>query len=298
MHTRGLALIALLGTFAMACNADAHGFAGKRFFPATLAVDDPFVSDEAGLMLSRRKLPNGDGTATDTTDLAVDAAKTITSRFAISIGTDYLHLHPDGANSSNGYANAVVGGKYLAYLDEQGETLLSLGANVELGGTGSPGVGASSTSTLSPTIYFGKGFGDLPESMQYLRPLAFTATFAPNLDTRRFNTQSVSTGLSMQYDIHYLQSFVKDFGWQAPFDRLIPLVEFPLETCTSSGCAGQTTGTINPGFIWVGKHFQLGLEASVPLNHASGSQTGVIAQIHFFIDDLYPHSLGTPLFGK
>ena len=24
----------------------AHGFAGQRFFPTTLAIDDPFVSDE------------------------------------------------------------------------------------------------------------------------------------------------------------------------------------------------------------------------------------------------------------
>src|SRR6476646_5026684 len=34
------------------CWADpsgAHGFAGKRFFPATLATDDPFVADELSL---------------------------------------------------------------------------------------------------------------------------------------------------------------------------------------------------------------------------------------------------------
>lgn len=28
--------------------AAAHGLAGKRFFPATLVVDDPFVADELG----------------------------------------------------------------------------------------------------------------------------------------------------------------------------------------------------------------------------------------------------------
>jgi hypothetical protein len=27
-----------------------HGFAGKRFFPATIGTDDPFVNDEAGLV--------------------------------------------------------------------------------------------------------------------------------------------------------------------------------------------------------------------------------------------------------
>src|SRR5512135_3300246 len=72
----------------------AHGFAGKRFFPATLAVDDPFVTDEAGMLVSNRRTPNGDGTSTDTTDLALDYAKSVTPRFALSVGTDYLHLKP------------------------------------------------------------------------------------------------------------------------------------------------------------------------------------------------------------
>ncbi len=29
-----------------------HGFAGKRFFLTTLAVDDPFVSDELSFLMS------------------------------------------------------------------------------------------------------------------------------------------------------------------------------------------------------------------------------------------------------
>ena len=32
----------------------AHGVIGKRFFPATLVVDDPFVSDELDLLKSTR----------------------------------------------------------------------------------------------------------------------------------------------------------------------------------------------------------------------------------------------------
>ena len=30
-------------------SAAAHGFAGKRFFPATISTDDPFVADELSL---------------------------------------------------------------------------------------------------------------------------------------------------------------------------------------------------------------------------------------------------------
>ena len=51
----------------------AHGFAGKRFFPATLVIEDPFVADELSLpTISYRKFPaNGDETATNETDFAV-----------------------------------------------------------------------------------------------------------------------------------------------------------------------------------------------------------------------------------
>ncbi len=31
------------------CPADAHGFAGERFFPATILTDDPSVADEMSL---------------------------------------------------------------------------------------------------------------------------------------------------------------------------------------------------------------------------------------------------------
>ena len=42
-----------VGTVALvltaAASAHAHGLAGKRFFPSTLTIDDPFVADELSL---------------------------------------------------------------------------------------------------------------------------------------------------------------------------------------------------------------------------------------------------------
>jgi hypothetical protein len=60
---------------------------------------------------------------------------------------------------------------------------------------------------------------------------------------------------------------------------------------------GRTTGTINPGLIWSGQYIQLAAEAIVPVNRASGHGVGFIGQLHFYIDDLFPHSLGRPIFG-
>ena len=59
---------------------------------------------------------------------------------------------------------------------------------------------------------------------------------------------------------------------------------------------GQTTGTVNPGFIWINRYGQLGIEAQIPVNRASGSHVGILVQAHIFFDDVAPTTLGKPLF--
>jgi hypothetical protein len=296
MNTGRLWLAATLTVVLLPDAVMAHGFAGKRFFPATMAVDDPFVADEAGMVISHQKAPNDDGTPTGTTAASVEYAKTLTPHFGVSVGATYLHQKPEGAATQNGFDNLEIGAKYLLHKSDAHETLVSIGANAELGGTGSSHVGANPHSTLSPALYFGKGFGDLPDAMQCLRPLAITGVVSPGFSTRSFNAQSVDTGFTVQYNLNYLQSYVKDIGLNVPFNRLIPVIEVPLSTCTTGDCSGQTTGTVNPGVLYVGNSYQLGLEAAIPINHASGRGTGVLAQVHFFLDDLFPNSLGKPVF--
>ena len=48
--------------------------------------------------------------------------------------------------------------------------------------------------------------------------------------------------------------------------------------------------------IWVGDKFQVGVEAVIPANRQSGSSVGAIGQIHFFLDDIFPNSIGRPIF--
>ena len=73
--------------------------------------------------------------------------------------------------------------------------------------------------------------------------------------------------------------------------------EVPLETPLNRGQGGPTIGSVNPGVIWSGKYFQVGAEAMIPVNSRTGNDVGFIAQLHFYLDDLFPHSLGRPLFG-
>jgi hypothetical protein len=68
-----------------------------------------------------------------------------------------------------------------------------------------------------------------------------------------------------------------------------------METPLDRG-GGGTTGTVNPGVIWAGQNIQLAVEAVVPVNRRTGGSVGWIAQLHFFLDDLFPQSLGRPIF--
>ena len=291
-----------------------HGFAGARFFPATLSTDDPFVSDELSLpTVSTIRTPEDGGTRE--TDISVDISKRITPNFAIEIGDSFTALNPHDGPAVNGFGNLELGGKYQFLKNGEHEAIVSIGLGVEVGGTGLRSVGADSFSTWTPGIFFGKGFGDLPMAVRFLKPFALTGQVGIAIPTSA-STRSVTVdaqtgeqqidverhpdvlewGFALEYSLIYLQSQVQDLHLRAPLDRLIPLVEFALETPLNRGEEGQTTGTINPGIIWAGKYFQMGVEAVVPINERTGNNVGVIAQLHFFLDDLFPHSVGRPLF--
>jgi hypothetical protein len=301
--------------FSATGRAYGHGFAGARFFPATLSTDDPFVSDELSLpTVSTIRTPDDGGTRE--TDISVDISKRITPEFAIEISETFTALNPREGRAANGFGNLELGGKYQLLKNGEHETIISIGLGVEVGGTGGRSVGADSFSTWAPGIFFGKGFGDLPVTVRFLKPFAITGQLGvaiPTSASTRSVTIHVQTGerdieverhpdvlewgFALEYSLIYLQSQVQDLHLRAPLDRLIPLVEFALETPLNRGEEGQTTGTINPGVIWAGKYFQVGVEAVIPINERTGNNVGVIAQLHFFVDDLFPHSLGRPLFG-
>jgi hypothetical protein len=269
-----------------------------------------------GYLLNHIKEPGEGGEPpAKSTEISLDYSKRITPNLGISIGESFRHLSPDGEKSKSGFGNLEVGLKYQFLMSEPHETILSLGLQAEIGDTGTQRVGAESFSVLSPTFFFGKGLGDLPESLKFLRPLAITGTVGPNFPTRSKNVTTtlnektgdieqeigrnpttLTWGFSIQYNLQYLQSFVKDIGLGAPFNRMIALVEFPFETCLNRGCSGQTTGFVNPGLIWFGKSVQLGIEAQIPINDRTGKNIGVLGLLHFFIDDLFPKSIGRPIF--
>ena len=296
MPTPGLALIVPLASMLFVpANCWAHGFAGQRFFPATLTIDDPFVADEGDILFGQSRTPNDAGGNVTTNSTSVEFAKRVTADFGLSVATEYDNLqYSNGDPSQQGFNNLNVGAKYLAFVDGPRETLVSVGLNASLQNSGNRNI-SDSFSTISPALFFGKGFGDLPQSLSYLRPVAITGMISPNFTTQHTAPNTVDWGFTFQYSLPYLQSFVKDMGIGRPFNHMIPVIETPMSTCLNQNCAGQTTGTINPGVIWFSHWGQLALEGTIPVNQRSGNHVGVLFQVHFYFDDIFPDTLGKPL---
>src|SRR5260221_12350735 len=323
MLSRNLRAALCAGSAALAAivPACAHEIVGNRFFTATLAIDDPGLNDALALPpISLSK--TGDDPSFKQLDISGEFSKRITEDFAVSFTPTWSRLYAPGGptiNGARGFQNLETTFKYRLFKNAEHEFVMSAGLSIEWGGSGAQDGGAERFTVYTPTVYFGKGFEDLPPSLNWARPFAITgqvgysipgvshvttASIDPDtgeqaIDTE-FNPRVLNWGATLQYSMPYLKSAVVDLGLPDFVNRFIPLVEATMQTPVSNTFTSGTltTGTINPGFIWVGNTFQFGIEALIPINRQSGTNVGVIAQLHFYLDDIDPRGIGKPIFGN
>ena len=287
-------------------NASAHCFVGPRFFPATLLIDDPCVADEMSLPTVAWS-KTGDVPPATEWDVSGELSKRITKSFGISIGEDWSQIRQPGSPTLAGFSDLETTFQYQLLKDASHETAMLVGLIVDWGGTGATSAGIGTPySLITPTYYFGQGLGQLPDSISWARPFAITGQVGYQIPLMSFDVaagayipQVLVYGGSLQYSMPYLKSEVKDFQLPDFINHLIPIVELQLETPVANnfGNSFVTTGTVNPGVIWVGSYFQVGLEAMIPVNRDSGTGVGVLGQLHLYLDDMFPKTLGKPLLG-
>jgi len=318
-HSIGASLVGLGIALVSISPSAAHEIVGNRFFPATIGIDDPGVNDELSLP-TVDSFRTGDDSPIKQRDVSGEFSKRITEDFAIILGSTYTFLSPTDptAFGANGFQNLETTFKYRVFKNPEHEFVFSAGLSIEWGGSGDSSVGADPFHTYTPTIYFGKGLGDLPDTLSWIRPVAitgqvgyaiparnFTTTFSIDPDSgaltsdTEFHPRVLNWGGTVQYSMPYLKSAVMDLGLPDFVNHLIPLVEATLQTPVANTITSGTltTGTINPGVIYVSNTFQFAVEALIPINRQSGSNVGVIAQLHFYLDDLDPRGIGKPIFG-
>jgi hypothetical protein len=296
-----------------ACSEASAAWVGDRYFPSTLATTVPTAADffNPPSYVRLPKIAPTPTPSTRETDIPTTYSKLITSDWGVTFTETYRIVEQANAPTRSGFDNFVIGTQYHLYVNPQHQFIFTVGGTAAIGGTGSSKV-ANSFSTLTPTIYIGKGFGDLPASMAWLRPVNVTANVGVALPTQSTTlstsgtavTETVNpTNLLWSFALEYTQlttnSYYGSDGKVRRFPRgWVPLVEFALTTPLNGPNAGLTTGTVNPGVIWVGRYLQFGVEAIVPVNARSGRDVGVRAQAHLYLSEIFPDTIGKPIFGK
>ncbi len=305
---RALAAVAIL---IAASPALSHTIVGDRVFPATLAIDDPGVNDELTLpTFSYLTAANPDGTMGPSSfTFGGEYDKTITADLQISIASEGVTFQRNPR--ATGFANIAVGAKYVFYQSAEHEFIVSGGVDIDIGGTGSSPSSALPSdqfTTVTPTLYAGKGFGDA--KTDWLRPFAVTGSVSYSIPTVIHDPLDgsqvpnfVTYGGSIQYSLLYRNAFIQEVP--SVFSKLIPTFEGVFSTPVantgvSTPCdfsVHDTIGVFGPSLYYVGSYFEIGAMLQVPINRASGLHPGVMGIVDFFLDDIAPDTLGKPLFG-
>ena len=210
--------------------AQAHAVCGDRIFPATLAIDDPGVTDELTLPTIQWAPKNADGVGE--LDASASWAKTIFPNLALSAGVGPTWLHGPGGFGWDAFDTEL---KYQFMCIPHLELMASLGFDVSWGGTAT-GAQVGSPNMYSPVLDIGLGFGALPTSMNTLRPFAITAELSTTTPGQAvWNSDQFATtfnwGFTLQYSLPYFNSHVGEIG-NGFVKHLIPTVEFAFSTPT------------------------------------------------------------------
>lgn len=285
-------------------------YVGDRFFPSTLAITVPTPADFYNPPYFVR-LP--DTATTHETDIPTTYSRLVTRDLSVFFTETFRVLDDINSGRRAGFDNLVIGTQYQLYSNPEHQFVFTVGGTAAIGGTGAPRI-ASSFSTLTPTVYIGKGFGDLPDSMASLRPVTVSATIAVAVPTdavsltattlptgattlsETINPKILQWGFALEYSlVNNYYTGANRTGTRYP-EGWVPLVEFALQTPLNGPLAGRTTGTINPGVIWVSRYLQVGVEAIIPIDARSGRDVGARAQAHLYLPAIFPDL--KPMFGK
>lgn len=286
-----IALALLAAIDAAGHPASANGIAGDRLFPSTMTVEDTHDDDEVALptIFYLKRGANGETPAGRDLDITAEFSRSLTADLTGSIGTGRQWLKTQ-SETRTGWDNLDLTLKYRTILNEPNELLVSTGVIYGIGGTGAARVGAERFDTVEPLVTFGKGLGDLPHTLDWLRPLAVTGAAGFSVPTGA-GAKEVHYGLTLQYSLVYLDQHVDGSRVPAWAARLIPLIEFSAQSPFERSYGTRTIGTISPGATWNSDQYQFTVEALLPLNRASGSGVGIVAQIHVYLDDIFPKPL-------
>lgn len=236
----------------------------------------------------------------------------LTPKLGIGVDSGWVHRNW-GVGRRSGFDITSVDLKGEVYRNDLHEILVAAGTTWGIGRSGAQAAGANAPNLVAPGIFFGKGFGDLPDNLAWLRPFGITGAVSYEqplaggtstnigLDSQTDQLGPVLTrnvavthwGLAVEFSTLYLTNRFTPgkLPKQEPLNQFVPLVEFAFDSAPGT----KTFATMNPGLSYVAVTWQVAAEAIIPLNGAAGRSVGARAQLLLFLDDLIPAVFGKPL---
>lgn len=298
MQRRGAcAALALAVVTSSAGEVFAHGIVGQRSFIEPFVTED--VNPKNELVIAR---PEYDWDAEEKVfRYGFGLEKKLSDDLSLTLDSEWIHVSPHDPQeeSTSGFDNLGITLKYAFFRSDVHEAIASFAVEAELP-TGSADVGAERFVALRPFFLYGKGFGDLPDGLEWLRPFAVQGDFGPQVSTDHEATTGFVHDVALQYSIPYLQSSVKDVGLRWPLANLIPVVEFNFEHGLKGEASGTTSTIVTPGVVYMDSWVELGAAGRFALNDTAREEVdpGIIFIVDLFIDDLFPWTRWQPFGGS
>ena len=298
MQRRGAcAALALAVVTSVAGDVLAHGIVGERSFIEPFVTED--VNPKNEFVIAR---PEYDwGAEAKVFHYGFGVEKKLTDNLSLTLDSEWLHLSPRDAEeeSTSGFGNLGTTLKYSFFRSDPHEAIASFALEAEIP-TGSAEVGAERFVAFRPFFLYGKGFGDLPDGFDWLRPFAVQGDFGPEISTDHETTTSFVHNIALQYSIPYLQSSVNDIGLRWPLANLIPVVELNFEHGLKGEESGTTSAIATPGLVYMDGWVEVGVAGRFPLNDTAREEVdpGIIFIVDLFIDDIFPWTRWQPFGGS
>jgi hypothetical protein len=285
----------MLGGF-MTARAHAHGVVGQRSFIEPFITED--VNPKNEFVIARPEWDHSrDGR---TLSLGFGLEKKISDRFSLTLDSEWDDITPKPRDEphASGFNNLGITLKYAFFINPEHEAITSV-ALESTAPTGTEQVGAEKDWSFKPFLLYGKGAGDLPNTLKYLRPLAVQGDAGFEISTDQDRTTTLAHNIAVEYSIPYLQSFVRDFGLRWPFNALIADTEFNFEHGVNGEEHGKTAAFVTPGFVYMDRYVEVGVAGRFPLNARAHEELdwGIVWIVDIFIDDIFPWTRWQPIGG-
>ncbi|TMA36408.1 MAG: hypothetical protein E6J83_17020 [Deltaproteobacteria bacterium] len=276
--------------------AHAHGVVGQRSFIEPFITED--VNPKNEFVIARPEWDHArDGR---TLSFGFGLEKKISDRFSLTLDSSWLDITPKPAAEphASGFDNLGVTLKYAFCINPVHEAIASV-ALESTAPTGTEKVGAEQNASFKPFLLYGKGLNELPDALEYLRPLGVQGDAGFEIAIDRARTTALAHNVAIEYSIPYLQQAVHDFGLAWPLSNFIGDTEFNFEHGVNGEEQGRSKVFVTPGFVYMDRYVELGVAGRFPLNQAAHDELdwGVIFIVDLFIDDILPWTRWQPIGG-